>query len=288
MTDETPFRQSCQAFLDGPGIHAEHVPMRRACRIRTALTRVTLTAVTALSSCGGNSTTSTSSPTPGPISDETSLFVLGSMALDAPDCIAKPSASAALLSQGTLDLAFQSTYTSFLLVGNQLARAGMAETERVSLRGAEITLTAADGTVIASYSSVGTGFLDAAAASASYGAIAVNVIPSELALTEPVQMAQLLLAKIRVLGEALNGTSLTSIETTLPIRVCKGCLVQYPASAADATSPPGSPYRCRTAGGEPNAPPVPCLLGQDVPFSCEVCAADLDLCRDPSLNPAHH
>jgi len=262
--------------------------MHRACRTKPRLNLLALTAFAALSSCGGNSTSSTSTPTPGPSSDETSLFVLGSLALDAPDCVAKPDASAALLSQGTLDLAFQSSYTSFLLVGNELARAGMAETERVSLRGAEITLSAADGTVIASYSSVGTGFIDGAAASASYGAIAVTVIPPTLALTEPVQTAQLLLAKIRVLGEALNGTSLTSIETTLPIRVCKGCLVQYPPSAADVTSPPGSPYRCRTAGGEPNAPPVPCLLGQDVPFSCEVCAADLDLCRDPSLNPAHH
>ena len=183
---------------------------------------------------------------------------------------------------------FASSYTAFVLVGNQLPRAGSpTETERVALSGAEITLTTEDGTVLKAYSTIGTGFVDAATGSAAYGTMSVSVIPAALGASETVQSAQLLVAKIRVLGEALDGTELTSSELDLPIKVCNGCLVQYPASAADPTLPAGSGYRCATSDTTtPGASAPPCIMGQDVPFSCLTCSASIALCRDPSLNPS--
>jgi hypothetical protein len=73
--------------------------------------------------------------------------------------------------------AFTSSYTAYLLIGNQLAGSSTAtETERVSLSSAEVTLTTEDGTVLKDYSVIGTGFIDAATASAGYGTMAVTVI----------------------------------------------------------------------------------------------------------------
>jgi hypothetical protein len=113
------------------------------------------------------------------------------------------------------------------------------------------------------------------------------VIPAELGLAESVKNVQQLVAKIRVLGEALNGTMLTSSELDLPIKVCTGCLVQYPPSAADPDQPAGSGYLCASAGTttQGEAPP-PCVFGHDVPLSCTLCSAAFSLCRDPTQNPS--
>ncbi len=245
-----------------------------------------LSALVLFAGCGGNSSTS-SSDKGSPSADDKPLFVVGAQALDAGSCIAKADPSAKLLAQGVLDLAFTSSYTALLLVGNQALQSGSAtETERVSLNGAEVSLTTADGAVLGHYSTVGTGFIDAATASAAYATLAVVVIPPAFALPPPTQNPQLLVAKIRVLGTALNGTELTSSELTLPIKVCTGCLVQYPPGAADPTQAAGAGYQCSTSDSEPNAAPPPCVTGQDVPFSCVVCSATYALCRDPTLNPS--
>jgi len=249
-----------------------------------------------LPSCGGNSNSSpgkgmsSSSPQDsGAPSSDKSLFVVGAQALDAADCVAKADTATALLAQGVLDLAFASSYTASLLVGNQLLKAGSAtETERVSLSGAEVTLTTEDGTELKSYSTVGTGFVDAATGSAAYGTMSVVVIPTGLGSSEALQNGQLLVAKIQVLGEALDGTKLTSSELDLPIKFCTGCLVQYPASAADPTQPPGSAYRCASSdAATQEASPPPCVVGQDVAFSCLICSASYALCSDPAQNPSY-
>jgi hypothetical protein len=245
-----------------------------------------LSSFAVLQSCGG--TSSASSVDKGtPSSDESSLFLVGAQALDAAECIGKADMSAKLIEHGVLDLAFASSYRAILLVGNQLPGSGSPmETERVSLSGAEITLMTADGALVKEYSTIGTGFIEAAAASAAYAAMPVVVIPTGLAQTQPIQQAHELVAKIRVLGKALNGTELTSSETDLPIKVCTGCLVQYPPSAADLTQPANAGYMCATDGTTSHAAAMPCVLGQDVPFSCDVCAGVIALCRDPTLNPS--
>ena len=243
-----------------------------------------------LTSCAGKGSSSSAEPEkPKPTMDEKALFLVGAVPLVPGTCIANADPSATLVAQGVLDLAFTTSYSAFLLVGNQLLRADAgSETEGVALRSAEITLTTADGTVLQTYSSVGTGFIASTTSSAGYAAMSVNVIPSAVGTSAAVRNAQLLSAKIRVLGEAQNGTQLISTELDFPIRVCTGCLLQYPPEAADPTQPPGSNYLCSTAPSTSTRaePPQPCIIGQDLPFPCTLCAATVQICRDPSLNPS--
>lgn len=236
--------------------------------------------------------------------NNSSLFVVGVIGIDSSTCIAKPDSSAVLLSEGTLDFAFTNSYTAFILVGNQLTQRGSreqlrTETSRVSLRGAEVTLTKLDGTQLASYSTVGTGFVNSAAGDApSYSAMAVNVIPPVLLSKDApacpqtagqicsIRGAGSVLAKIRVFGDTLGGTAVTSSELDFPITVCEGCLVRYPADAAAKPLSATDTYKCSTAAttATANTTVPPCVLGQDLPFTCTLCSSTVPLCHDPALN----
>jgi hypothetical protein len=220
------------------------------------------------------------------------LFLLGVIDANAAACLAKPDKDAPQLPRGVMDVAFTTGYSAVVLIGNdlpQLAATAQATsvTERVSLRAAEVTLQTADGTVLGTYSTVGTGFIDAAAGGVpAYGVMAVTLIPPALGATDPVKTAPDLVAKIRVEGEALDGTALRSTALSFPIKVCNGCLVQYPASAADPGVPQGGDYQCALAEyGQKTTPP--CVLGQDAPFSCVLCSTASSLCRDPAQNPSY-
>lgn len=232
---------------------------------------------------------------PSCASNDSSLFVVGVLDVSKSTCIAKADTSEALLAGGTLDIAFAQGYTAFVLVGNQLTQRGSreqlrTETSRVSLRGAEVRLTNLDGSAIAAaprpFSTVGTGFVDAASGDApSYAAMAVNLIPPGLT-----GLPGEVLAKIRVFGDTLGGTSVTSSELDFPITVCKGCLVQYPAAAADPAQAATAPYKCSTtvsSASSGSSVAAPCFLGQDVPFSCLLCSSAYEVCRDPCLNPSY-
>ncbi len=263
--------------------------MRRStARSAFTLVFVGMNTLCALPSCGGSSK---AEGTQAPNAVDEPLFLLGALDIDATQCVARADASAARLPNGILDLTFSSTYTTALLVENPYVRgtAGQTatETERVTLRTAEITLTTSDGTVLGSYSSVGTGAVDAAPiGSAGYGILAVPLIPAELGASDGVQNAHALIAKVHVTGEALNGLPLSSNDIDLPITVCKGCLVRYPADAADVTVPAGQSYLCTTSTIGVQVTAAPCIMGQDTPFSCVYCSAEFDVCRDPSHNPS--
>jgi hypothetical protein len=225
--------------------------------------------------------------------NNSSLFVVGVIGLDPSTCVAKPDNTAVMLAGGVMDVIFTQSYTAFLLVGNQLTQRGSreqlrTETSRIALRGAEVTLTTLDGKLLGNYSTVGTGFVNASAGDVpSYAAMSVNIIPSALGSSDAVLSAGTVLAKIRVFGDTLGNAAVTSSELDFPIRVCAGCLVNYPSSAIDPASPPGT-YQCSTAASTTQTTEArPCVVGQDQPFPCTECSAALDLCRDPSQNPAY-
>jgi hypothetical protein len=225
--------------------------------------------------------------------NNSSLFVVGVIALDPSTCVAKPDNTAVMLPGGIMDVRFTQSYTAFLLVGNQLTQRGSreqlrTETSRISLRGAEVTLTTLDGKAIGNYSTVGTGFVHNASGDVpSYAAMAVNIIPSALATSDAVLNAGTVLAKIRVFGDTLGNVPITSSELDFPIRVCDGCLVTYPSTAADPAAPAGT-YKCSTAASTVTTDEArPCVVGQDQSFPCTACSAALDLCRDPALNPSY-
>ncbi len=141
--------------------------------------------------------------------NNSSLFVVGVMSIDASSCLAKPDNTAVALAEGVMDVAFTSSYSAWVLVGNQLTERGSreqlrTETSRIALRGAEVTLTTLDGYTLGNYSTVGSGFVDASAGDVpAYAAMAVNVIPSALGTTDAVLNAGIVLAKIRVFGDTL-------------------------------------------------------------------------------------
>jgi hypothetical protein len=230
---------------------------------------------------------------PGCADNNSSLFLVGVIDIDAAACLAKPDTTGSLLASGTLDLSFTSSYTATLLVGNQLTQRGSreqlrTETSRITLRGAEVTLTTLDnGQTLGgrSFSTVGTGFVDAAAGDIpSYGVMSVNLIPTPLGLSIAVEKPPVVLAKIRVFGDTLGGTAITSGELDFPIRVCRGCLVSYPASAAE-TAGATAPYLCsRATTAAAATAAAPCVTGQDRPFSCTLCSSASDVCRDPKNN----
>jgi hypothetical protein len=226
--------------------------------------------------------------------NNSSLFVVGVMALDTSTCVAKPDASATILAGGVLDVAFRSNYTGFLLVGNQLTARGSreqlrTETSRVALRGAEVILTTVDGKLLGNYSTVGTGFVNAASGDIpAYGAVSVDIIPSALGSSDAVLKAGTVLAKVRVFGDTLGNIAVTSSELDFPIRVCRGCLVSYPSSAADPLVAVGDPYLCTMAASSTQTDEEPpCIPGQDDSFPCTACSAAMTICRDPSQNPSY-
>ncbi|HET7542786.1 MAG TPA: hypothetical protein VFK05_23100 [Polyangiaceae bacterium] len=243
-----------------------------------------------LTGCGGNSNSGNTVEKAG--TNEKSLFVVGVLAPDASACTVKAERGATLLSKGVLDLAFSSSYTATLLVGNQFQSAGSTpsapQTERVALNGAEVALATASGAPLGMYTTAGTGFVDTAAESSAYGSITVPLVPAALHEGVSLQGEEPIVATVKVSGEALDGTLMTSSALTFPIDVCSGCLVQYPPSAADPTQPPGSPYKCASndTGGEEGLH-APCIMGQDTAFPCTLCSGSLEICRDPAQNPAY-
>ena len=237
--------------------------------------------------------------TPSCATNDSSMFIVGVIDIDLAACIAKPDTTSALLAGGVLDTAFKQDYTAILLIGNQLTQQGSreqlrTETSRVSVRGAEVTLTSVAGKVIqlvdskgkktdAVFSTVGTGFVDAAAGDApSYAAVSVNLIPAALVAEG---LSGQVLAKVRVFGDSLGGKAVTSSELDFPITVCNGCLVTYPAQG----DPTATTYMCPTPSAtDMSATTVgPCVQGQDTPFSCTLCSGAYDVCKDPKKNPAY-
>ncbi|HKO53888.1 MAG TPA: hypothetical protein VJV79_39545 [Polyangiaceae bacterium] len=225
--------------------------------------------------------------------NNSSVFVVGVMQLDPTTCTVTPDDTAVMLAGGILDVAFRTNYTAFLLVGNQLTERGSreqlrTETSRIALRGAEVLLTTLDGKTLGNYSTVGTGFVNASAGGLpAYGAVSVDIIPSALGSSPAVINAGTVLAKIRVFGDTLGNTAVTSSELAFPIRICNGCLVGYPTEAADPTSAGGA-YQCTTAASTTQDDDTrPCIIGQDDGFPCTLCSAAIPLCKDPAQNPSY-
>ena len=125
--------------------------MRRASPLRLISTACVLGGVTVLAtaSCADN---------------DSSMFIKGAMAPTG-ECIFEPEGDAVLVLGGIMDVAYASTYTLPLLVGNQLIARGDAdklvtETARVVIRGAVVNVLSADGaTTFRSFSTNAGGFV---------------------------------------------------------------------------------------------------------------------------------
>lgn len=220
--------------------------MRRSLKKLFALTTFGLLTAAATSGCADN---------------ESMLFVVGVMVPDG-ECSVTPDSGASLYAGGTMDTLFTTTYTGFLLVGNQITQRGSreetkTETSRIAIRGAEVQIFTAQQELIKEYTVAATGFVDQAPnGDASYGAAAVTLVDGATGATLANQVAgggsTGVVVEVRVFGDTLGGSEITSAKLTYPITVCEGCLF---------TCPPE----------DPNLSP-PCSIGNDQPVDCAACA----------------
>ena len=232
---------------------------------------VTTTAVLLASGCAEN---------------ESSLFVRAVLVVAPPECVVKSDASSTFLLQGVMDVALTDAYSAALLVGNQLVRRGSrdqlrTETSRISLRGAEVHLTNAQGSQVFAFSVDGSGFVDPGNSDEpGYGVMSTTLIPPEYSPPAGTTVT----ARVRVYGRTLGGTDIESGDFWFPIYICRGCLVSFPLEADD---PAQDGYQClagaATGGGDtgPSEDDIPCSVGQDGYLDCRWCAAGNPVCQTP-------
>lgn len=210
--------------------------------------------------------------------NETMMFVVGSLVPTSGTCEYKPDINGAIFLDGTLDMAFKDHYEAVLLVGNQLVNRGSKqrlreESSRITLKGAEVTVMDDQEAVIAEFTVPGTGFVDIGSGEEpGYGVMATTLVPPGI-----VQSGRLYIIDVRVFGETLGGSEVTSKALRYPIYTCTGCLISYPQEAADPASP--GQYVC--SGGEKTTEKQPCHPGQDQYVDCRLCASTLDICLTP-------
>jgi hypothetical protein len=229
--------------------------------------------------------------TPSCSDNNSSLFITNVLYPPPPQCTITADVTSTALGSGTLDLEFTKSYKAALLVGNQLTSRGSkqtlrTETSRVTLRGAEITLTTSTGQELYKFSVNGTGFVDVSRGEDSgFGLFGTELIPASIGekLTEdlmiPAGGSNQVIALVRVFGTTLGNQELTSSELSFPITVCTGCLIEYPLAALVPIGPNGATQVC--ARGATELPVPGCRPGQDDKIDCRACAATHDLCMSP-------
>lgn len=214
--------------------------------------------------------------------NDTSLFVAGVLAGDPPECEYKADQGSALQTAGLMDVGFTTDYRAVLLVALQLAPRGdksklRAESMTFQVRGAEVRLTDSEGALVDEFSVPAGGTVaPTSAANPGFGFADVVLIPNSLGqdLRDELQPGQrrTLVAEVRVFGETLGGTELTSGSFSYVIDVCHACL--------SAAIPDGSIYYpntglrlCDPSLTEPFLRGS-CFFGQDGAADCRLCQTD--------------
>lgn len=229
------------------------------------------------------------------VDNDSSLFVVGVFNLSSTQCLAEPDSNAVMMPQGVLDRAFTRSYRAALLVGSHLTERGSreklrTETSRLQIEGAHIQIFGTTGDTV-SFDSPATGLTNPASGTdPSLSAVFAQFIrPQDMGnpanpddygvIGAPGQI----IVRVSIFGTTLGGQQIESGEYDFPILVCDGCLVTYPADAADTDADPNGPYLCSSSVDSAQESTI-CTLGQDDLIPCTYCAAYSDICRDPSQN----
>jgi hypothetical protein len=212
--------------------------------------------------------------------NESMVFVRGAMKLEAGNCEATADESATLLTNGVVDTVFKTPYRMSLLVGNQLASKGQktrarTETSNVILEGAEVLVRRPNGTVaIEKFTSPAIGYVPVGSGEGTgYGVMNIVAIPLDKSgvIDEKQYEGGYGIAEIKVFGKTLGGQEVESGVYKFPITVCKGCLIQFPSNLMKDGV-------CKASLEEET---LPCVLGQDDPIKCSVCAYEYSECETP-------
>lgn len=222
--------------------------MRRSLKKLFALTTFGLLTAAATSGCADN---------------DSMLFIVGVASPDG-ECQVTADEGTAVLLGGTIDVAFTTTYVGALLIGNQVTQRGSreetkTETSRIAIRGAEVQIFTPQQELIKEYTVAATGFVNQAPnGDAAYGVASVTLIDSGTGEQLRNQVTSNgsstgVVVEVRVFGDTLGGSEVTSAKLTFPITACYACTLTCPAE-------------------DPNIPP-PCTLGNDSAVDCASCVS---------------
>ena len=200
-------------------------------------------------------------------------------------CVYVPAGKGLFLSFGTVDFAFTRQYTPVLLLANQLIP-HRSPTNLVTptgiVLGADVRVTDADGNPLDSYTVAGAGFLAASAGNEpGLGAYETTLVSS--AAADKLGMfsgTRRLVSYVKVHGTTYDGARFESGEAAFPINVCIGCLVTFPVTADD----PASATQPNCDASSSTAITSPCVVGQDQPIDCRLCASTNAPFAPPNMN----
>ena len=210
--------------------------------------------------------------------EETGFFILGNLAVEAGECVATADPGAPMLPSGTLDLALRQEYEAALLVGSQLTPRGdkenlRTETMITTITGAEVRLHNDVGEVLNEFTVPAAGvILPDSSEAPGFGIVNATLVPSGNGGAPAPGAVDTLIARVVVFGKTIGGVDVETAPLSYVIKVCTGCLIEFPASAFDPTS-----------GCVPSeeAPAAPCRPGQDDVVDCRICANQNSFCQFP-------
>jgi hypothetical protein len=226
--------------------------------------------------------------------DDSSFFldaVLAPPQGSASGCVYTNDPTQAAFSWGIVDVeaesAFSNAYYAEFLVGNQIIPTGnqeqvMDETSRIIIKGAVVTITAADGTPISggtsTYTTLGAGEVDPSASDTpGYGLVNLEILdPTTITALKnslgPFER-ETVITYTKAFGTTLGGDSVESNTFEFPILACRGCLINFDTALGVTPQPNCEGKAVTMAGGE-----TPCFYGQDVAFDCHACSLTDPFC----------
>ena len=213
--------------------------------------------------------------------EESGLFIQGNMALSPPNCEARAEGTSPLLISGVLDVGLKLDYEATLLVGSQFTPRTDKENLRTEtmiavINGAEVHLFKDTGEEQTAFTVPASGVIRPDPSDdPGFGVISATLIPQQTGaeLAAELERGQVAtrVAEVRVFGQTVGGLDIESAALRYVIRVCKGCLVDFPPAAL-------------SVGGQCNKqtdqnPQLPCQFGQDAVVDCRTCAASNEVCQ---------
>ena len=226
---------------------------------------------------------------PGCAEPESSLFVRQVVAVQPPDCIARPEAGGLFLGTGVLDVGLRDEYRGTLLVGNQLVPNGSqdlvrTEANRIALQTATVRIEDVAGTVLSDFEVPVTGFVDQSnGGEPGYGLATLPLIDSGAVGKIRAGLAKgaskRLVTFVQVIGRSLGGSEIKSNEFQFVVQACNGCLIQFPPDADDPTQD-GPDCLAATDSSSQGNVDTPCAIGQDSLVDCRLCRS-LEICQRP-------
>jgi hypothetical protein len=226
---------------------------------------------------------------PGCAEPESSLFIRHVVVVQPPDCVARPEPDGLFVAEGLVDVALRDEYQGFLLVGNQLVPRGSqevarTETSRIALKTATVRVEDVNGNVLSDYQVPVTGFVDQSIGiEPGYGLASLPLLDSRAvsAVRDTIAKgtSKRLVSFVRITGQTLGESEVTSNEFQFVVKVCNGCLIQFPPEADDPNID-GVDCLAPTESSNLGNASQPCLVGQDSLIDCRLCNAR-EACQRP-------